>query len=72
MEKPTAYQVWLYKVSVGDFEVIKHLITQSLIEGNESTFELCEEADCVDIDDTSLNRATEYLINKVKSYETTI
>lgn len=72
MERPNAYQIWLYKVSDGDFEVIKHLITQSLIEGNESTFELCEEAGGIDIDDTSLNRVTEYLINKIETYENTI
>ena len=69
MKRPSAYQIWIYKVSDGDFEMIKHIITQSLIEGNQATFDLCEEAGGVDIDDTSLNRVTKYLINKVKSYE---
>ena len=69
MERPSAYQIWIYKVSDGDFEMIKHIITRSLIEGNQATFDLCEEAGGVDIDDTSLNRVTKYLINKVKSYE---
>jgi hypothetical protein len=72
MDRPTAYQYWLYEVSDGDFEMIKHIITQSLIEGNQATFDLCEEAGSIDIDDQSLNNATKYLINKIKSYEATI
>jgi len=71
MERPSAYEQWLYKVSDGDFEMIKHIITQSLIEGNQATFDLCEEAGSIDIDDQSLNNATKYLINKIKSYDTT-
>jgi hypothetical protein len=70
MKRPSAYEQWLYKVSDGDFEMIKHIITQSLIEGNQATFDLCEEAGGVDIDDQSLNQATKYLINKVENYET--
>ena len=68
MGRPSAYEQWLYKVSNGDFELIKHLITQSLIEGNQASFDLCEEAGGVDIDDTSLNNVTKYLINKVENY----
>ena len=68
MGRPSAYEQWLYKVSNGDFELIKHLITQSLIEGNQASFDLCEEAGGVDVDDTSLNQATKYLINKVKKH----
>jgi hypothetical protein len=68
MGRPSAYEQWLYKVSNGDFELIKHLITQSLIEGNQASFDLCEEAGAVDVDDTSLNQATKYLINKVEKH----
>ena len=70
MKRPTAYEQWLYNVSDGDLEVIKHIITQSLIEGNQATFDLCEEAGGVDIDEESLNQTTKYLINKVENYET--
>jgi hypothetical protein len=68
MKRPTAYEQWLYKVSDGDFEMIKHIITESLIEGNQATFNLCEEAGAVDVDDTSFNQATKYLINKVEKH----
>jgi hypothetical protein len=63
--KTTAYQLWLYKVSNGEFEVIKHLIKQGLIEGNESAFYLFEEAEVFTFDDTSVNKVTNYLINKL-------
>ena len=72
MGRPSAYEHWLYKVSEGDFNLIKHLITQSLIEGNQASFDLCEEAGGVKIDDQSLNDVTKYLINKVENYEATI
>lgn len=63
--KPTAYQLWLYKVSNGDFEVLKHLIKRGLIEGNESTFDLFEEAEVFTFDNESINKVINYLINKI-------
>jgi hypothetical protein len=63
--RPTAYQLWLYKVSNGEFELINHLIRQGLIEGNESTFDLFEEAEIFTFDDESINKVTNYLINKI-------
>jgi hypothetical protein len=62
---PTAYQLWLHKVSNGEFEVIKHLIKRGLIEGNESAFDLFEEAEVFTFDDESVNKVTNYLINKL-------
>jgi hypothetical protein len=63
--RPTAYQIWLYKVSNGDFEVLKHLIKQELIDGKESTFDLFEESEVFTFDDESVNKVTNYLINKI-------
>jgi hypothetical protein len=63
--KETAYQLWLYKVSNGDFEVLKHLIKQGLFDDNQATFELFEESEVFTFDDESVNKVTNYLINKI-------
>jgi hypothetical protein len=67
--RPTAYQLWLYNISEGNANTLKHFIKQGLIEGNQATFDLCEEADVVDIDELSLSDVTYYLIKKIERNE---
>jgi hypothetical protein len=71
MERPTAYQYWLYNVSEGDEALLEHLVTSDLISGNDFIFELLEEAGEDNISEKSVSNVTKYLINKIKNYDTT-
>lgn len=69
---PTAYEVWLCRVSKMDKTIIKHIIQNDLVSGNENVFDLAIEYGQGEINDDSLNYLSECIINKVKVYETKV
>jgi hypothetical protein len=68
MEDTTAYQMHIYAKSEGNQDMIQHIITTDLIQGNTQAFDLCEEAKESFITRLSVYRVSEYLINKIKNH----